>query len=75
MLDPSWGPNVGEMLETFRALGTTFYVVGRVIDGRWTTLDDVSIPDGFGSLFESVEGRHDVSSTELRGLHGDGATR
>jgi hypothetical protein len=25
MLDPSWGPNVAEMLETFRALGTRFY--------------------------------------------------
>ena len=73
MLDPSWGPNVGEMLETFRALGTRFYVVGRSVDGRWTTLDDVPIPDRFRRLFESVEGRHDVSSTELRGLHEVGA--
>lgn len=69
MLDPSWGPNVGEMLETFRALGTRFYVVGRSVDGHWTTIDDVPIPDRFRRLFESVEGRHDVSSTELRGLH------
>jgi hypothetical protein len=68
MLDPSWGPNVGEMLETFRALGTRFYVVGRVVDGRWTTIDDVPIPDGFRRLFEPVDGRHDVSSTALRGL-------
>lgn len=67
MLDPSWGPNVGEMLETFRALGTRFYVVGRSIDGHWTTIDDVPIPDRFRRLFESVEGRHDVSSTALRG--------
>ena len=73
MLDPSWGPNVGEMLETFRALGTRFYVVGRSVDGRWTTIDDVPIPDRFRRLFESVEGRHDVSSTELRGLHEVGA--
>jgi hypothetical protein len=68
MLDPSWGPNVTEMLATFRALGTRFYVVGRIVDGRWTTLNDVPIPAGFGDLFQSVGGRHDVSSTELRGL-------
>lgn len=73
MLDPSWGPNVAEMLETFRALGTRFYVVGRSVDGRWTTIDDVPIPDRVRRLFESVEGRHDVSSTELRGLHEVGA--
>ena len=73
MLDPSWGPNVGEMLEAFRALGTRFYVVGRSVDGRWTTLDDLPIPDRFRRLFESVEGRHDVSSTELRGPHEVGA--
>ena len=73
MLDPSWGPNLGEILETFRALGTRFYVVGRSADGRWTTLDDVPIPERFRRLFEPVEGRHDVSSTELRGLHEVGA--
>jgi hypothetical protein len=66
MLDPSWGPDVGEMLETFRELGTTFYVVGRVVDGTWTTIDDAPIPDVFRDLFKSVDGRHDVSSTELR---------
>jgi hypothetical protein len=66
MLDPSWGPEVGQMLETFRALGTTFYVVGRVVDGAWTTIDDAPIPGSFRDLFRSVDGRHDVSSTELR---------
>lgn len=69
MLDPSWGPDVGEMLETFRSLGMTFYVVGRSIAGRWTTLDDAPIPDTFRDLFKRVAGRHDVSSTELRNLH------
>ena len=72
MLDPCWGPNVGEMLEAFRALGTRFYVFGRVVDGRWTTLDDVPIPEAFRHLFQPVVGRHDVSSTELRGLRGVG---
>jgi hypothetical protein len=66
MLDPSWGPDVGEMLEAFRRLRTTFYVVGRVVDGRWTTIDDAPIPDAFRDLFKSVDGRQDVSSTELR---------
>jgi hypothetical protein len=67
MLDRSWGP-VREMLETFRALGTTFYVVGRVVDGQWMTMQDLSIPEAFRDLFHSAGGRHDVSSTELRGL-------
>jgi hypothetical protein len=70
MLDPSWGPDVREMLDAFRGLGTTFYVVGRVIDGRWTTIDDAPIPATFRALFKPVDGRQDVSSTELRGLHG-----
>jgi len=73
MLDPSWGPSIADMLEAFRALGTRFYVAGRNIDGGWTTLDDVPIPARFRDLFESVEGRHDVSSTELRRLHEVGA--
>jgi hypothetical protein len=66
MLDRSWGPNVVDMLEIFRALGTRFYVAGRSVGGHWTTIDDVAIPVRFRDLFESVEGRHDVSSTELR---------
>ena len=69
MFDPSWGPKVGEMLATFRALGTRFYVVGRVVDGRWMTIDEVPIPDGFRPLLEKIEGRQDVSSTALRDLH------
>jgi hypothetical protein len=73
MLDPSWGPSVGEMLGVFRELGTRFYVVGRVVGGRWTTVHDLPIPGAFADLFESVEGRHDVSSTERRRLLDDGA--
>jgi len=67
MLDPAWGPDVGQMLETFRTLGTTFYVVGRRVDGRWTTVADAPIPGGSRDLFKPVDGRHDISSTELRG--------
>ena len=75
MLDPSWGPNVGEMLETFRSLGTRFYVLGRSVAGRWMTLDDVPVPNAYRGLFEPVEGRHDVSSTELRSSPAAGAAR
>jgi hypothetical protein len=66
MLDPSWGPGVMDVLQTFRALGTRLYVVGRVVEGRWTTIDDLPIPREFRDLFWSVDGRHDISSTELR---------
>jgi hypothetical protein len=75
MLDPSWGPDVGEMLQTFRALGTGFYVVGRVVNGRWTTIDDLAIPDAFRDLFQPIEGRQDISSTALRDLHSIRAVR
>lgn len=75
MLDPSWGPSVGEMLETFRALGTRFYVVGRVVGGRWMTMEDVPIPETFRDLFHSAGSRHDVSSTELRGVPEAGDAR
>jgi hypothetical protein len=75
MLDPFWGPGIDDLLRTFRALGTRFYVVGRVVDGRWTTLDDAWIPDAYRDLFEPVEGRHDVSSTDLRRSPEIGATR
>jgi hypothetical protein len=73
MLDPAWGPKLGEMFETFRALGTRFYVAGRVIDGRWTTPDALALPEAFRRLVESVEGRRDKSSTELRGPQAVGA--
>jgi hypothetical protein len=66
MLDPAWGPSIGEMLDDFRALGTRFYVVGRLVGDRWMTLDDLAIPDAFAELFEAVDGRLDVSSTALR---------
>jgi hypothetical protein len=66
MLDPSWGPAIAEMLEDFRALGTRFYVVGRVVGQHWMTLEDVTVPRASRDLFEAVDGRVDVSSTALR---------
>jgi hypothetical protein len=68
MLDPAWGPDVVEMLRELRTLGTRFFVMGRSIAGRWTTLRDVPIPAGFDDLFTPLEGREDVSSTDLRAV-------
>ena len=70
MLDPAWGPPIREMLAELRALGTRFHVAGRMIGGRWTTLDDVPIPVAFSDLFTAIDGRHDVSSSELRARAG-----
>ena len=43
---------------------------GDMIGGRWTTLDDVPIPVAFSDLFTAIDGRHDVSSSELRARAG-----
>ena len=57
-------------LEHIRAQGCRFLVAGREHDGAFRTLDDVSVPRGFGDLFDAIPEsafRQDVSSTELRG--------
>ena len=51
------------------ALGCRFLVAGREIDGEYRTLSDVSIPQGFSRLFQSIPEsvfRMDISSTALR---------
>jgi hypothetical protein len=53
-------------LSEFDRLGTRFLVVGREINGVYTTLDDVPVPSKYRHLFVPVSGRWDVSSTELR---------
>lgn len=55
--------------KNFQTLGTRFLVAGRQTGGVFQTLDDVSLPAGFESLFQAVpesEFREDISSTELR---------
>jgi nicotinamide mononucleotide (NMN) deamidase PncC len=42
MLDPNWGPDVPEMLNTFRSLGIRFLVADRMLDGKLITLDDIT---------------------------------
>ena len=41
MLDPKWGPDVNEMLQEFKQLGTKFYVGERIIDGKVLSLQEV----------------------------------
>jgi hypothetical protein len=73
MLDPKWGVDLFVLFEEFEQQGTRFLVVGRFINGVWTTLDDLKrtlfpslIRNRYHHLFTSVEGRWDISSTELR---------
>lgn len=84
MLNPKYYRNgengVYEALETMRANGTCFYVLGRSVsvngehlnDGSASTMffdvEDVrtQVPDTFKCMFEPVPGRWDISSTSLR---------
>jgi cytidyltransferase-like protein len=66
MLDPKWCP-VEPMIDEFRDLGTKFYVLGRVQDdGGFVTLADIPEARGLGDIFKHVDGRWDISSTQLR---------
>ena len=57
-------------LETIQARGCHFLVAGRTDkDGIFRTLDDMTVPDGFESLFSAIPAemfRNDISSTQLR---------
>lgn len=68
VLDPKWGVDVEDLLAEFTACKTLFYVVGRLVDGRWTSLNDVlpKVPEAYRDRFLMVEGRWDISSTEIR---------
>jgi hypothetical protein len=68
MLDPAWGPEVEPMLEELASLGTRFRVNGRNVDGQFLSPSSVveRLPERFRSLFETVAGRWDISSTEMR---------
>lgn len=75
MLDPKWGVNTKELLREFKELGTKFYVFGRKIDDKFVSGTDIvnNLPDElskYGYLFNSLEGRWDISSTEIRNKNG-----
>lgn len=66
MLEAGWGPDIIDMLSEMRNLGTRFWVMGRQLDGRLLTCRDIEVPWPHQTLFEPLDGRLDVSSTELR---------
>ncbi|MEM7533586.1 MAG: hypothetical protein AAF639_15490 [Chloroflexota bacterium] len=59
-------------LETIQARDCHFLVAGRMDkEGIFRTLDDMTVPDGFESLFSAIPSgmfRNDISSTQLRGV-------
>lgn len=70
MLDPQWGIPTLDLLEEFNKLNTTFFVLGRLVGDRFVTLHDIEdqypILYKYQKTFEPVQGRWDISSTELR---------
>jgi phosphopantetheine adenylyltransferase len=48
------------------ALGTTFLVAGRAVDGYYETLGDIPVAGNVSHLFRPLGGRIDISSTQLR---------
>ena len=68
LFDPIWGPTREELARGFQEIGTSFAVFGREIDGTWLSareaINRVYLPIGPG--FQPIEGRWDVSSSELR---------
>lgn len=68
LLDPKWGIDVTATLEEFESLRTVIHVFGRVIDGVFVSGDDVreKVPYPYRYFFKAIEGRWDVSSSEIR---------
>ena len=71
-LDPKWGVPTSKLLEGFKECGTKLYVTGRMIDDKFVSgWDAVSTlhPDlyaKYSGLFCQIDGRWDISSTEIR---------
>ncbi len=71
MADPKWGPDPKAMFQEFMSLGTKFFVFGREINGTFVSAADAigmaySMTGETLSIFHAIEGRWDVSSTDLR---------
>jgi Cytidylyltransferase-like len=77
LLDPKWGINQSNLLLELEKLKTTIYVFDRMTDGKLANLADVAekitddnLVDLFFSIFKNtLDGRWDISSTELRNRH------
>lgn len=75
MLDPKWGPSVPALVTELRDLGAHFYVIPRLVEGRFTTLEHIRAMDPYREAVSTlhvhaVEGRWDVSSSEIRAARG-----
>ncbi len=66
MLDPQWGPAIEEMLTEMRNLDVKFLVMGRLVGDKWVTCRDIKVAWPHQLLFQPLEGRLDLSSTQLR---------
>lgn len=76
ILDPKWGVDPVKAIEEFHTLGTEFYVNGRVINGAFISASDImhhaeatldlTVASRLGEIMHTLEGRYDISSTELR---------
>lgn len=70
-LDPKWGPSIPEMLRELCKLDTKFFVMGRLMDGSdgrmyFRTANDIPVASEYRCMFQPLDGRVDISSTELR---------
>jgi nicotinamide mononucleotide (NMN) deamidase PncC len=76
ILDPKWGVNPSTLIRELRKLQTKLYVAERLVDGKPVDCDDIvdQLDDIFSDeemdmaywVIQDIEGRWDVSSTELR---------
>lgn len=80
MLDPKWGMDITDMLYEFLSLKTKFYVAERLINGKEVEAADIveEVADFLTEeydetnldlaydLIEDLEGRWDISSTDIR---------
>lgn len=66
--DPAFsdGSDIDRTFAAFLQLGTRFFVFDRIDGDRLRTLDDIPMPPGLRQACVRLEGRWDVSSTELR---------
>jgi nicotinamide mononucleotide (NMN) deamidase PncC len=73
MLDPKWGLDIKATLQEFYELGTDLYIVGRDVNGKWTTMGDIADSmifkderEMFLRIAREVRGEWHLSSTEIR---------
>ena len=69
LLDPAYHSDIPAILARFQFLGVHFVIGGRLQEGEFFGVENLTIPAGFETLFipipESIF-REDISSTELR---------